>query len=243
MRALPPLATLVAALAFVPAAATQSPDTPEVRRTSRVFIALGANYGRPVGEFDRYIDRGFGGGTYFLYRLDRLGGRLAIRVDAGGVTYGNERHRVCLRVSADCRRELVETSHDVATFGVGPQFMLPDGRLRPYIAATVGLAYFVSRSTVRSSDLFGRTPFAQTINFDHAALGYTGIAGLYIPVRRKRYPISVDVAIRYHRNGRAAYLREGSIVYDENGFVRFTPIRSEANLLVYQLGMSFGLGW
>ncbi len=236
------LLPLAAAVILPSAAAAQDIDHRPPPRLARAFMGVSAAVARPVGELDNFIDRGLGIDAHFLYRLNRLGGRLAIRIDMGGVTYGSERHRVCFGVTEGCETQLIETSHDIAIFGIGPQLMLLSGRLRPYLAGTVGLAYFITQSTVRGSDFFARSPFAQTTNFDHATLAYAGTVGLYIPLRRGRHPLSIDVGVRYQRNGTASYLREGSIRYDDNGFVRFTPTTSEADLLVCQLGISFAIG-
>ncbi len=236
------LLPLAAALILVSAAAAQNLEDRPRPRLARAFMGISATVARPVGELDNFIGRGLGIDAHFLYRLNRLGGRLAIRVDIGGVTYGRERHRVCFGVAEGCETRVIETSHDIAIFCLGPQLMLLSGRLRPYVAGTVGLAYFVTHSTVRGSDFFARSPFAQTTNFDHATLAYAGTVGLYVPLRRGRHPLSIDVGVRYQRNGTASYLREGSIRYDDNGFVRFTPTTSEADLLVYQLGMSVAIG-
>ena len=84
------------------------------------------------------------------------------------------------------------------------------------------------------------SPFAHTTNFDDFTFAWTGAAGAYIPVRRGKLPISIDLGARYHYNGRAEYLREGSIRDNPDGSISFLPIKSETNLWVYHLGIAFG---
>jgi hypothetical protein len=69
----------------------------------------------------------------------------------------------------------------------------------------------------------------------------SGIGGLLIRLRRGHRPIFLDLGARYIANGEAEYLREGSITI-VNDQVIFQPIRSATNLVVYHVGVSFGIG-
>jgi hypothetical protein len=233
---------LIATLGSAPVATAQQVEPSAERRISRVFLGGQVMLAQPVGDFGDLIDKdaAFGFGGHLIYRLDRAG-MFGIRVDAGSVIYGDERERVCFSPTVGCRVELdVRTNNNVALFGIGPQFMLPTGEFRPYVAGTVGLAYFFTESRVeeRRSNL----PFARTTNFDDPAFAFGGSAGLYIPVGRGRTPISIDVGLRYHHNSEAAYLREGSIRDNPDGSIDIFPIRSDADLILYQVGVSIGVG-
>ena len=242
MCTLPSLA-LVATVALASVASAQELDHRRDARPPRVFLGANLAVAQPLGTFADQIDKEatFGFGGHFIYQLDR-DGMFGIRIDGGMVIYGNERERVCFSSTVGCRVQLdVETNNNIALFGIGPQLMVPNGRFRPYLAGTVGVAYFFTESSVegtRSQD----SPFARTTNFDDPAFAYTGSAGLYIPLRRGRTPISIDVGVRYHHNGEASYLREGSIEEGPDGRVQFSPLTSDANMLIYQLGISVGVG-
>lgn len=206
----------------------------------RAFAGGTLQVGEPVGEFRDHVDTGFGIGGHFLYALDRAGG-VGLRVDGGMINYGNEHRTVPLsstiggRITAD-----LTTSNNILLLGAGPQLMLPTGRLRPYAFGTAGIAYFVTESSLRGDR--GGDVFATTNNFDDLTFAFGGGAGLYIPLRRGRTPISVDVGARFQRNGQARYLREGSIRDNPDGTISFTPIESETDLLTFQVGLSAGLG-
>lgn len=205
----------------------------------RAFAGLTGIVALPQGEFADSVDVGFGVAGHFVYRLDRSG-LLGIRVDGGFVNYGHETQRLPLSSTLG-GRVLVDltTTNNIFFFGAGPQLAVPDGRLRPYVNGSVGLAYFQTESSVEGT----RTDesFLSTTNFDDLTFAYGGAAGLYIPLRQGDAPISLDLGVRYHDNGRAQYLREGSIRDNPDNTISFEPIESEANLVTFHVGVSVAL--
>lgn len=234
------LSALLLGIVLAPATLdAQHRDFAEPRRPSRAFVGLHLMATQPLGEFDDYIDWGGGIGGEFLYAFDRQGA-LGLRVNLGLMIYGHETKRVPLspslgRISVD-----VSTSNNIFAVGIGPQVMLPSGLVRPYLSGTAGLSYFFTQSSVEgSSDL---EPFARSTNFDDATFAWSAGGGLYIPLRRgRKNPLSLDIGAQYHANGEARYLREGSIREDGTGAIFFDPIRSQTNLVTYQLGITVGL--
>ncbi|HEU4642915.1 MAG TPA: hypothetical protein VFS44_10720 [Gemmatimonadaceae bacterium] len=215
---------------------------PGIRPTttqSTVYLGISGAAAVPQGQFKSYVGTGWGVQSGLLVRLDPSG-VLGLRVDAGFINYGNEKKRACISTTIGCRIEVdVHTRNNIAIFGIGPQLMLPTGTLRPYLTGTVGLAYFFTQSSL--SGISDNQDFANTTNFDDATFAWTGGGGVYIPLRRKGKPISLDLGVRYHGNGEARYLREGSIVDNPDGSITYTPIRSQTNLLIFSVGATFGL--
>ena len=193
----------------------------------------------PQGEFRDYVDSGWGGGLHYLLRADR-DGWLALRVDASLLNYGHERQRVPLsstiggRVAVD-----LVTDNNIAFVGVGPQIGLPTGSIRPYVNGFVGVSYIFTESSVRGTSS-GDT-FASTTNFDDASFAYGGGGGLYIPISRRRNPVSLDLGVTYRHNGAAEYLREGDIEDNEDGTITLHPVRSDTDLLTFHIGFSVGI--
>jgi hypothetical protein len=193
----------------------------------------------PQGEFRDYVDSGWGGGLHYLLRADR-DGWLALRVDASLLNYGHERQRVPLsstiggRVAVD-----LVTDNNIAFVGVGPQIGLPTGAIRPYVNGFVGVSYIFTESSVRGTSS-GDT-FASTTNFDDASFAYGGGGGLYVPLSRRRNPVSLDLGVTYRHNGAAEYLREGDIVDNPDGSITLYPVISQTNLLTFHVGVSVGL--
>lgn len=200
-----------------------------------VFIA------QPVGEFDDYVDVGFGLGGHLLLRLDPAG-VFSLRLDGGFVNYGRESKRVCLSQTVGCRIlvDLV-TSNNIAFGSIGPQLGVPSGPVRPYVNGGIGFSYFATTSSVSGTSNSDNDDFARTTNFDDVTLAWSAGGGLYIPLRIGSTSFAIDLGARYLLNGEVEYLREGGIEDHPDGSITLHPTRSEANLLVWQIGVSFGI--
>jgi hypothetical protein len=226
------------ALAAAPAAAQ---DIEEQPRRVRAHAGLGFVVAQPVGEFDEFIDAGFGGAGHFIFNVDRAG-IFGVRADAGFIIYGHERYRACLSPTIGCRIEVdVTTTNDIAFASIGPQLTLPAGPVRPYVNGSVGIAYFATRSSVSgvddSEEDFGTT------NFDDATFAWQAGTGVRVPLGIGRVPLSIDIGARYNTNGRVDYLREGDIVDNPDGSITLRPQRSDANLVTYVIGASIAVRW
>ena len=205
----------------------------------RSYLGGELTFAQPQGQFSSYVSEGWGGGIHYLLRLDP-GGWLGLRADASLVNYGHERQRVLLsptiggRVTVD-----LTTNNNIAFVGAGPQVGLPTGVIRPYANGFAGVSYIFTESSVGGSS--SGESFASTTNFDDASFAYGGGAGLYIPVSRRRNPVSVDLGVTYRHNGTAEYLRHGDITDNPDGSITLHPVRSETNLLTFHLGVSVGV--
>ena len=231
---------LGAALLLAAAPARAQDDIYEpVSHPTGGYFGGGLFFARPQGEFADFVEQGWGGGIHYIHRLDREG-LVAVRVDASILNYGHERQQVLLSPTVG-GRILVDltTDNNIAFVGIGPQIGAPSGVLRPYVNGFVGFSYIFTSSSLRGID--GGDDFASTTNFDDGSFAYGGGAGLYVPVRRGRSPISIDAGVTYRRNGEAEYLREGDIVDNPDGSITLHPVRSETDLLTFHLGVSVGI--
>lgn len=239
MRALLTVALLLAISAAPARAQLFEFDEPAVRGPSRAFVGGSLLIGVPRGEFADFVGTGGGLGGHFIYQLDNAGA-LAIRFDGGFLVYGQERKRVCFSSTVGCRITVdVTTTNSIFFMGVGPQLIAPSGRLRPYATGSIGLGLFSTQSGVSGSSQ--HEDFASTTNYSDATFAWTGAGGIYIPLRSGNRPLLLDIGARYHGNGEVNYLNRGSIVDHEDGSITINPIRSQANLLVIQLGVTVGL--
>lgn len=213
--------------------------TPPEKAPSRAFLGIGVELGQPEGEFDDFVGTSWGVGGSFLYALDRRG-IVGIRVDANYLNYGNEHQRVPLSATIGGRILVdVTTSNNIFLAGIGPQLMVPSGPVRPYVTGAIGFAYFFTKSSVEGSA--DNDDFASTTNFHDATFAWSGAGGLYIPVGHGNHSIALDLGARYQANGNVRYLRKGSITDNPDGTISFTPINSQANVIIYHLGVVFGL--
>lgn len=190
----------------------------------------------PLGDFGKAVDAGYGLDVGFHVPVAAEGG-LALKADAGFIIYGYDRSGVCLAPPVGCRIDLdLTTSNNIFFAGVGPELVAPTGQLRPYVDAAVGFSYFFTHSSLEGNDA---DSFGGTTNFDdlvtHTRLG----GGLRARLGRT---VLLDLGAQYHRNGVAEYLREGDIVDNPDGSITLHPRRTEANLLVYRIGVTIGLG-
>jgi hypothetical protein len=235
-----PALALSAMLVF--AAAARAQDEPPLKPV-RAYAGGGLIIAAPVGEFDTYIGTGWGAGGHFALKLDRFG-ILSLRADAGFVNYGHETKRVCLSTTVGCRIQVdLTTSNDIAYFNLGPQLAVAGGPVQPYINASIGLAYFATVSSVNGTGNPDTEDFARTTNFDDITFAWQAGTGLRIPLAVSRTPIYIDLGARYNLNGRVEYLREGGITDNPDGSITLDPITSDANLVTFVIGASFGIRW
>lgn len=235
---------VVAAIAIAPASvhAQLIPTAPNAApRPTRAYYGGSLVLGQTVGEFHDFVDKSFGLSGNLIYNLDRRG-ILGIRLDGGFMNYGNERKRVPLSSTIGGRIMVdVNTANNIIHLGLGPQLTVPSGPVRPYVTGSVGMSYFVTESSVEGTRN-NNEPFASTNNYDDLTIAYTGAGGILIPIApRSRTPIAIDIGVRYHRNGEVEYLRKGSIQDNDDSTITITPIRSEANLVSYHLGIQVGI--
>lgn len=241
MRTITSLAILVAALCSTRVAAAQVFHVTPVEKasSSRAFLGIEGEYGQPHGEFADFVGHSWGVGGSFLYALDHAG-LIGLRVDVSYLRYGHERQTVPLSPTIGGRILVdVTTDNNILLAGVGPQLLFPRGPVMPYLTGAIGLASFFTQSSVQGSDT--QQPFASTTNYRDNAFAWSGAGGLYIALKKGAKPIALDLGARYQANGNVRYLRQGSIVDNPDGTISFTPTRSQANMIIYHVGVTFGL--
>lgn len=206
---------------------------------SRGAVGASFNYGRPVGDFLRNVDQGFGFDVFFRANMEPEG-ILSMRVDGGLLIYGHETKRVPLSSTVG-GRILVDltTSNNIVWAGIGPQITLPTEGIQPYGFGQIGFAYFFTQSSVEGSN--NDEPFASTTNYSDATFRYAFGGGFLVPFRSRTTEWAIDLGVMYHGNGQVKYLREGDITDMPDGSIVLHPRQSDANLLTYRAGFSITL--
>lgn len=193
---------------------------------------------RPVGEFQDFVD--WGGGLNLFGVIGLAGSdQIGLRLEGAFIIYGHESYErpfssTIQRVWLD-----VTTTNSIATFGIGPQITLGRGPLRPYAYGTLGFSYFSTSSSLQGSN--NAEPFASSTNYDDATLALSGGAGLLLRLTNGRKPVALDFSVNSLYNGEAEYLRKGSIQELADGTVVMVPIRSQANLVTFRMGVTASL--
>lgn len=238
------LVLVAMALTALPAGAQWRDRGPDQEHVGppRAWVGIALQGADPQGEFGALVDNGFGLEVEGRFPV-ALDGGFSLRVDGGFLVYGNERRDVCFPPPVGCRIGLeLNTTNTIATLGVGPELAVP-GRVSPYINASVGLSYFVTSSSLDGADDFDDRDLFNTRNYsDLVTAGRLGGGVRFQVGRIDRGPILVDIGAEYHRNGVARYLRRGDILDHPDGSITIFPNRTEANLVTFQVGVSFGLG-
>lgn len=220
--------------------AAQDPDGRPVRARAGASFSIAA----PAGEFGDYVGTGWGIAGHFTLGLGGEG-VLGLRAEGGYLNYGKETRRVCLSETVGCRIEVdLTTSNDILYLNLGPEFSLPWGPIQPYANLSAGFSYFATVSSVRGSSGSGDDEdFARTTNFDDFTFAWQAGTGVRIALPWGDAPLFLDLGARYHTNGEAEYLREGGIIDNPDGTITLNPIRSEANLVAIQIGVTVGVRW
>ena len=197
------------------------------------FVGGGLQVGQSTGEFSNYVQGGIGLGGGFLYKPD-ADGALGLRVSAMFMIYGSQTNRYPLvpGITVD-----VTTNNQIAGLTLGPQFTLGRGAVQWYGNGGIGFSYFATTSEVRGTSS-GQSPFASSTNYDDFTFASEGGSGLLVKIGRGN--VQLDLGARYLNNGRVSFVtRDGVSVSGNQLFVN--PINSEANLIVYHLGVMVGL--
>jgi opacity protein-like surface antigen len=234
----PSLPALTACLvaAASPIAAQNYREVPE-RIPPRMLFGINLQGAVPQGEFAQFVNTGYGIGGNFTFFLDPKA-QVGIRLFASWIEYGRTTERLPFPGLPGISVDLT-TANDIYSFGVGPEFRLSHGLVRPYLHAAIGLSNFATTTSAEGSD--NTSPFASTTNFNDWTVAYQAGGGLQFQVSRGRNPVFIDGGLRYQGHGRTRYLREGSIKPQPGGGVTFTPIESNTDLLVVVLGVQIGV--
>lgn len=207
-------------------------------RRSPVLAGIAFSYGVPQSDFRDNVKQGFGLDGNVHYKLDRQG-IFGLGAEMGFLGYGRETKRVPLSSTIGGRITVdVTTSNNIFWLGLGPQITAPSGPIRPYVNGTAGFAVFWTESSVKGR--FDDEDFAKTTNYDDVTFAWTGGAGLLIPVGTSKQG-AIDFGVRYHGNGNTRYLKKGDIIDLPNNNVQLRVNEGETPMLMWRLGVRWGL--
>ncbi len=193
------------------------------------FVAADAQ-----GAFGTLVDQGFGAEIAAGLPMS-TNGQLRLRMDGGFMVYGLERIHFC---DFGCRTgPTLTTTNNILYAGIGPEFSFNVGNVQPYIHGTAGISWFLTSSSMDDHDGYGS--YYETTNFSDTTFGLKYGGGLR--VRMGHTGTFLDIGVVRHDHQTVEYLTKGDIVDNDDGSVTLFPNRSEADLLSFRLGLSFGL--
>lgn len=235
-----PFRAIASALLLTGLATSLQAQLSSIARSTRppMHVGGGLLIAQPLGEFADAVGVGIGGGGTFAQALDRRG-IFSIRADFAYLVYGHESKRIPWNSTTGRIQLDLNTYNNILHVSAGPQLAATSGYVRPYAAAQVGYSYLFTQSSLGGSD--NGTSFARTDNYHFGKIGYLGSAGLLIPLDIRSAPVAIDIGAQYMHNGHARYLTPGDIHEDDMGGYTTDAHGSQANLLMYRLGVRVGV--
>lgn len=222
-----PLALLVAAIAW---AIAPSAHAAPLDYGGHLIVASA------TGAFADVAGIGVGLQGFGVYYLDR-GRTVGLRAEAGFLNYGYHEFPRPEGVPPPgmSTTAIVSSRENVSLFGIGPQFKLAKGHVRPFGYGTVGFGVFTSR-TVASVEYNG-VVYGGVIERSSIAFAWSAGGGIAIPVGSH---LSIDAATEYRAHRNAEYVPPDGVTADPTtGEISLGARRGDANVLVFKLGASW----
>jgi len=229
------LMTLAAGLTTAAGAQLAAPRAPQ-QKTIRSFVGGGIAVTQPVGEFANNVGIGGGAVGTFWQNID-AGGILSLRADFAYLVYGHEHKQIPFPTAPRVQLDL-DTYNSIVHGAVGPELRATSGAVSGYINGQVGFVHLFTESSLSGTD--NVDSFASTPNYGFTHISWVGSYGVLIALNT-RAPVSIDVGAHYLYNGKARYLTPGDIHEDSNGNVNITAHHSDANLIMYRVGVRVGV--
>lgn len=184
---------------------------------------------QPVGQFKQFVNGGAGIGLAAVPSLDRAG-IVGLRIEGELLAYGYASEPVTLSGGGYAIPAEAHTWSFIVSGQAGPQLTFGDGPARLYGFLTGGVVDFATTTSLQSDC---GCELASYGDGHDLALAWQAGGGMLFTLGRGRHPASLDLGARYLRNGTVTY---GTTT---GGSLRF--VRSEANAVVYHIGVAFTL--
>ena len=200
--------------------------------------------GFPQNEFKDRVDQiGLSGFGHFAYKFRNS--PFSVGLSLGLLVYGSETREELLSIAIPEVLVDVTTTNNILLCHLLLSVQPPEGKFRPYLDGLIGLNNFYTNTRVHSQRSSEDDTIASTRIHNDLAFSYGAGSGLMIQVfsslnKEGKGPVvmSIDVAIRYLKGGRAEYLKKGAI-HLENDQVLYNVDRSTIDLLSGYVGVSF----
>jgi len=208
---------------------------------ARYSAGLAGIVGQPLGDFGRNVSNGFGLDGMGTAGLDSRG-IISVRAQLGWMQYSRKTESFFVQSAFGLYELESETKSGVLTLGVGPQLMVPEGPVRPYVAGTIGFSRFSTETAINvpatsSNSGTKETLDQQTVSSDFI-LSLAGAAGVAFHLSIfGNSGVLGDLGVRYHHNGLAKYVSSNGVQYNGSGTATITPTTSEADFIVYRIGV------
>ena len=212
---------------------------------ARYTVGISGLYGQPIGDFADNVRHGFGLDGMGTLGLDSRG-IFSLKAELGWLRLDKKSEPFIVDNGFDFIELESETTSGVLTMGIGPQIAVPFGPIRPYVGGSFGFARFATNTSIvvpadQSNTGQRESIYDETVSSDFI-LSLTASGGIRFELPFLGRGILGDLVARWHRNGEAEYVSNDGVRYNGSGTPTITPTRSEADFLVYRLGIVIPLG-
>lgn len=206
----------------------------------RFQSSLSFNVGMPLGEFDENIDKtALGFDLNFGMRMGKS--PFILGIDLGYLNYGKDSRYESLYLIPDMVVNVVN-SYDILQGHMFLRFQPIDhGPVRPYVDFLAGVNYLRAETSIEDDDW--DEDDISSVNYEDTAFSYGLGGGMMVRFggrdARKKSAVEflLDLRVRYILGGRAEYLKEGSIVVEDQE-VTYYVYESKTDLLSFQIGVA-----
>lgn len=208
--------------------------------------------GAPQNDFKTQLGQRLGVGIDAMAGYRFTGTPFMLGVDLGFMNFGTETREEPLSTTIPDLRVEVENSYNLFHMDLLLRVLTPEKAARPYLEGLVGFNHFFTETVLRERGSFNSEPEKlRDTNFRDTTLSYGFGAGLQFRVYKGEgtdidtdingpYYIYVHLGSRYMFGREAEYLKEGSIIREDNGNVRYDVLQSTTDLLHFKLGVTIG---
>ena len=212
---------------------------------ARYTVGLSGLYGQPLGPFADNVRHGFGLDGMGTIGLDTRG-IFSLKAELGWIRLDSKSEPFIVNTGFEFLELESETTSGVLMLGAGPQLAVPFGPIRPYVGGSVGFARFATTTAIKISGDQTNTGQDETIDDQTVSsdfiLSLAASGGIRFALPFMGRGILGDLGVRWHRNGEAEYVSSEGVVYNGSGQPTITATRSDADFLVYRLGIVIPLG-
>ncbi len=212
---------------------------------ARYTVGLSGLYGQPLGPFADNVRHGFGLDGMGTIGLDTRG-IFSLKAELGWIRLDSKSEPFIVNTGFEFLELESETTSGVLMLGAGPQLAVPFGPIRPYVGGSVGFARFATTTAIKISADQTNTGQDETIDDQTVSsdfiLSLAASGGIRFELPFMGRGILGDLGVRWHRNGEAEYVSSEGVVYNGSGQPTITATRSDADFLVYRLGIVIPLG-
>jgi len=195
-----------------------------------------------LGEFGNVVDRGHGGNFSIAIapppaKHNSWNRHVRLHADIGFIIYGTETKRICLTRPCRIQTDMV-TTNSILNLGIGPEFILMAGPVRPYISGTVGTTLFSTDSSLQGIEWDETDMFFNTNHLQDWTFSWKAGAGVKISVSPS---FSIDFGADYLNNGVARWMSPGDIIDNDNRPPAIAYRKTEANLFMIHTGIEWSI--